>query len=303
MLKAGTTFKKQPKTLKEAPTISTKVVLKGDDIPAALGTFAEIGFDKIDLEPTLIQKHAIPSLINRRDLIGIAPTGSGKTLAYLLPIIKNQLKSLIIIPTRELEQQIKREIFKYDKECHVLNLENGNVEMLNKTLEEAKQYVVIATPQKLLNLISKELKLNVELLVLDECDKLLDLGFIDQIDEILACLPTGVQKALFSATIPSSIEMIAHSFMTNFVKITCGNVNTSQQVKQELIFVGQEEGKLIAVRNLLRQGIKPPILIFVQVNLLIRVLKGQKNYITNCNLIKSVLMSFILKGTRILETK
>lgn len=265
ILKAGTTFKKQPKVAQEQAIVSTKVTVKGSNVPSAISSFAEIEFDKITMEPTLIQKNAIPPLIDGRDLIGIAPTGSGKTLAYLIPIIKRQLKSLIIIPTRELEQQIKREIHKYDKECHVLNLDSGDVVALNKSLSGKRQSVVIATPMKLLNMISKNLKLDVQMLVLDECDKLLDLGFIEQIDEILDALPNGVQKALFSATIPSSIEMIAHSFMNNVVKITCGNVNTSQQVKQELVFVGQEEGKLIAVRNLLRQGIRPPILIFVQV--------------------------------------
>ena len=266
LLKSGTTFKKQPKREEETKSHASKVTVKGKDIPPPLTDFSEIEFTQLqEMQPTLIQKYGIPALVQRRDFIGIAPTGSGKTLAYLVPIIKLQLNSLIIIPTRELEQQIKREIAKYNKECHILNLESGDIQQLNKNLSSGRQCVLIATPTKILNMVGKNLKLNVDILVLDECDKLLDLGFIEQVDEILAALPNGVQKALFSATVPSSIEMMAHSFMNNHIKITCGAVNASVQVKQELVFVGQEEGKLIAVRNLLRKGIRPPILIFVQV--------------------------------------
>jgi ATP-dependent RNA helicase DDX52/ROK1 len=262
LLSAGTNFKKDHGNKKEKDAgKKLRVTRKGEDLPPALESFSEV-IENISLEPTLIQQHAIPILLKKRDLIAISPTGSGKTLAFLTPIFVGKLNALIIIPTRELEQQIKREIKKYSNDSIIVNLDNFNARDLKKS---TKNKIFISTPLKVVNVLKKGLKLDIEFLVIDECDKLLDGdGFLEQIDEILSMLPNGTQKALFSATIPSSIEEIANTFMINPAKITCGLVNTNTNIKQELIYVGQEEGKLLEVRNLLQKGIKPPILIFVQ---------------------------------------
>jgi ATP-dependent RNA helicase DDX52/ROK1 len=103
-------------------------------------------------------------------------------------------------------------------------------------------------------------------IVLDEADRLLELGFLEQVDEILAaCTSPTIQKALFSATISSSVEELARTFMRDPVRVIIGLKNSAtDSIKQQLVFVGQEEGKMIAIRQMLHKGIRPPVLIFVQ---------------------------------------
>lgn len=103
-------------------------------------------------------------------------------------------------------------------------------------------------------------------MILDEADKLLELGFLEQTDEIFAaCSNVKLQKALFSATFPSSVETLANDFMKDPIRVVIGLKNAATEtIKQKLLYVGQEEGKLIAVRQLIQEGFKPPVLIFVQ---------------------------------------
>ena len=103
-------------------------------------------------------------------------------------------------------------------------------------------------------------------LVLDEGDRLLDMGFLEQVDEIMsACSSSKINHYLFSATLPPSIEQLARTVMKNPIRVTIGVRNTATQtVKQSLLFVGSEEGKILAVRQMLQKGVKPPVLIFVQ---------------------------------------
>jgi ATP-dependent RNA helicase DDX52/ROK1 len=228
--------------------------------------------------PTPIQMQSIPVLIEGRDLLACAPTGSGKTISYVLPILhrlkipsKRGCRALIIVPTRELAEQVYREIKK---------LADGRkfmIQRLTKLLSPSQEDhgvpllrcdVLITTPLRLVHELQEDrIRLDrVESLVLDEADKLLELGFLEQIDGILAACTLGsLQKILFSATLPQKVEELAKTFMNNPVRITIGLKNAaSDTIRQRLIFVGQEEAKLYTIRQLVMEGLRPPILVFVQ---------------------------------------
>lgn len=127
---------------------------------------------------------------------------------------------------------------------------------------------MISTPLRLVYALQNEFfKLdNVRHIILDEADKLLEIGFLDQVDEILAaCTFPQIRKALFSATISSGVEELAKTFMKDPIRVVIGAKNAATtDISQKLLYVGQEEGKIIAIRQLVQQGMKPPVLIFVQ---------------------------------------
>ncbi|OLY80212.1 ATP-dependent RNA helicase ROK1 [Smittium mucronatum] len=229
--------------------------------------------------PTPIQQQAVPISIDGRDLIACAPTGSGKTISFLLPIfhsIENRsfskdLFGLIISPTRELAIQTHNQIqlLTPKKKISSYMLTKNPISNAMQDPKSRKKFnILIATPLRLVYAIkNQEVDLNsVCHLVLDEADRLLDEGFIEQIDDILtACTNSKLQISLYSATIPSMVEMLANKIMKDPVKVVIGASNAATDtIKQKLIFVGQEEGKLVEIRNMIQSGFKPPCLIFVQ---------------------------------------
>ena len=128
--------------------------------------------------------------------------------------------------------------------------------------------VLVATPLRLKSLIEKN-KINlsaVQYLVLDEADKLFEMGFVEQVDAVVAaCDGPQITRALFSATLPETVENLARSVMTQPIRLTVGERNSaSGSIAQRLVFCGYERGKLLALRQLIADGIKPPIIVFVQ---------------------------------------
>ncbi len=179
-------------------------------------------------EPTAIQSQAIPSVLMMRDLIGIAQTGTGKTAAFVLPMIDilgngrsraRMPRSLILEPTRELAAQVAENFEKYGK-YHKLSMALliGGVQMGDqvKALEKGVD-VLIATPGRLMDLFARgKIMLNdCNLLVIDEADRMLDMGFIPDIEEICTKLPGNRQTLLFSATMPGPIKKLADKFLSN----------------------------------------------------------------------------------------
>jgi superfamily II DNA/RNA helicase len=179
-------------------------------------------------EPTAIQAQAIPPVLMMRDLIGIAQTGTGKTAAFVLPMIDilgngrsraRMPRSLILEPTRELAAQVAENFEKYGK-YHKLSMALliGGVQMGDqvKALEKGVD-VLIATPGRLMDLFGRgKIMLNdCNLLVIDEADRMLDMGFIPDIEEICTKLPTNRQTLLFSATMPGPIKKLADKFLSN----------------------------------------------------------------------------------------
>ncbi|HEX7853580.1 MAG TPA: DEAD/DEAH box helicase [Sphingobium sp.] len=215
--------------------------------------------------PTPIQAQAIPSVLMMRDIIGIAQTGTGKTAGFVLPMIdilahgrRRALmpRSLILEPTRELAAQVAENFEKYGKNHDLkMALLIGGVQMGDqvKALQEGVD-VLIATPGRLMDLFQrgKILLTGCSLLVIDEADRMLDMGFIPDIEEICTKLPANRQTLLFSATMPPPIKKLADKFLSNPKSIEVARPATaSANITQRLVKV-EERKKREVLRQLLR---------------------------------------------------
>src|SRR3954454_6800514 len=215
-------------------------------------------------EPTPIQKAAIPSVLMGRDLVGIAQTGTGKTAGFVLPMIDilhhgrsraRMPRSMILEPTRELAMQVSENFEKYGK-YHPLSMALliGGVQMGDQiaALEKGVD-VLIATPGRLLDLFGrgKILLTGCELLVIDEADRMLDMGFIPDIEEICAKLPKSRQTLLFSATMPPPIQKLAAKFLNEPKRVEVARPATANvNIEQRLIQVRGDKKK-DALRDIL----------------------------------------------------
>src|SRR5688572_32990646 len=201
--------------------------------------------------PTPIQKGAIPSVLMGKDLIGIAQTGTGKTASFVLPMIDilshgrrraRMPRSLILEPTRELAAQVAENFEKYGKNHDLtMALLIGGVQMGDqvKALDEGVD-VLIATPGRLMDLFErgKILLTGCELLVIDEADRMLDMGFIPDIEFICEKLPATRQTLLFSATMPPPIKKLADRFLSNPKYIEVAHPATANtNIPQHKVFV------------------------------------------------------------------
>lgn len=236
-----------------------------------LRNLAELGFK----EPTPIQRQAIPVLLSGRECFACAPTGSGKTFAFVCPILmklknasKDGVRVVILCPTRELAAQTARECKK------LIKGKKFYIKLMTKQLAKGADFskfpcdILISTPFRLQYAITKrKLDLSkVEFLVLDESDKLFELGLVEQVDAVVkACSNPSILRSLFSATLPDTVEELARTIMHDAVRVIIGRKNSaSESIKQKLIFVGSEEGKLIALRQSFAESLNPPVLLFVQ---------------------------------------
>jgi ATP-dependent RNA helicase DeaD len=214
-------------------------------------TFGELGIKKHlaylesagFTEPFPIQAQAIPVLLTGRDLIGQAQTGTGKTAAFGLPILEMidervfDTQALIIVPTRELAMQVAEEMKKFSAGAAKVTAVYGGEPMLKQIrFLKAERQIVVATPGRLMDYMREDiLPLNrVRFVVLDEADRMLDMGFIDDIRKILSQLPQHRQTMMFSATMPNQIVKLAQDFMKNPQRIVVSrdeisNVDVRQQ--------------------------------------------------------------------------
>ena len=195
--------------------------------PELLAALTGLGYE----EPTPIQREAIPLLIEGHDLIGQAATGTGKTAAFALPVLHHlpegkrdeRPAALVLVPTRELCVQVSEALHRYGKgrNARVLPIYGG--QPIYRQLRELKRGVdvVVATPGRALDHVKRgTLDLDaVTTVVLDEADEMLDMGFADDLEGILAAAPTARQTVLFSATIPSRIAKIARTYLTDPVRV------------------------------------------------------------------------------------
>jgi ATP-dependent RNA helicase RhlE len=226
--------------------------------------------------PTPIQAQAIPEIIRGKDVLGCAQTGTGKTAAFCIPILErlemskssSGVRAVILSPTRELAQQIGDNLTYYGKHLSLRNvLIYGGVSQYNQVQQLRKGVdIIVATPGRLLDLINQgHVRLSkVEILVLDEADRMLDMGFINDIRKIIATTPAARQTLFFSATMPSEIQTLVASILKNPVKIQIAPVtSTAENVHQSVYFV-ERGNKRALLRHLITEQKMENVLVFTK---------------------------------------
>lgn len=212
--------------------------------------------------PTPIQHQSIPLGIEGKDIIGIAQTGTGKTLAFSLPMIQRlqalKGRGLILLPTRELALQVDEAFRKFGRSLGVTTAVLIGGESIHRQLSALRHQprVIIATPGRLIDhLKQRSVRLDdVRILVLDEADRMLDMGFAPQIEQVLKTVPKERQTLLFSATMPTSIAKIAASYMALPVRVEVAPSGTAaEHVEQEIVFVSKES-KFALLESILKES-------------------------------------------------
>jgi ATP-dependent RNA helicase RhlE len=213
--------------------------------------------------PTPVQEQSIPPLLAGRDVLGVAQTGTGKTAAFALPVLqvmsrsppqgKRFIRALVLSPTRELAAQIDERFSAYSEHLDIRHRvifggvsQNPQVRALQRGLD-----ILIATPGRLLDLIGQGHVdiTKVEFFVLDEADRMLDMGFIRDIQKVLKLLPQRRQNLLFSATMPSSISSLAGSFLRDAVMVDVSPKElTVEKVEQKIMFTRKSDKRTLLVK-------------------------------------------------------
>ncbi len=230
--------------------------------------------------PTPIQQQAIGPVLAGKDILGIAQTGTGKTAAFTLPILQHiygvkkptmrgHPRALILAPTRELAAQIDQSITEYGQ--NVRNIthavifggvgQSPQVHALNQGAD-----IVVATPGRLLDLIQQRFVHleNVEILVLDEADRMLDMGFIKDVKRIISLVPRRRQTLFFSATMPAEVSSLAHSILSSPIRVeVTPQATTVERIKQQVLFVDKEQ-KQDVLLQLLSQEHLNRVLVFTR---------------------------------------
>jgi len=230
--------------------------------------------------PTKIQAEAIPKVLKRKDVLGIAQTGTGKTAAFALPLIQliyridgkqkkaPPLRALILTPTRELAIQIDeniREYNKYTKIQHTVIFGGVKQGAQVKAIERGVQ-ILVATPGRLLDLIDQgHLSLaDIKLFVLDEADRMLDMGFIHDINKVLKFLPQKRQTLFFSATMPDRIIALSKSMLTNPQKVEIARKSSVVEAIEQYVYFTNKSDKVNLLNHILKEIPKDQILVFVR---------------------------------------
>jgi ATP-dependent RNA helicase DeaD len=227
-------------------------------LPDYIRALDDLGF----VNPMPVQEQVIPLLLKEKtDIIALAQTGTGKTAAFGLPLLQNTSvhdrypQALILSPTRELCVQIANDLTdysKYSNDLHILPVYGGSsIENQMKSLKKGV-HIVVATPGRLQDLIRrKAIKLNqIRTVVLDEADEMLNMGFLDSINEILAEVPEDRNTLLFSATMPREIAGIAKNYMHHPAEITIGNRNAGAENIRHLYFTVHARDKYLALKRI-----------------------------------------------------
>lgn len=234
--------------------------------------------DRKYTEPTAIQGKAIPVILKRRDVMGVAQTGTGKTAAFSIPIIqlihriesksvgKPTMRALILTPTRELAIQIEENIAAYSKYTVVKQAvifggvkQHSQVQALRKGV-----HILVATPGRLLDLISQgiiSLK-TIKVFILDEADRMLDMGFINDIKKILPMLPKERQSLFFSATMPNNIVKLSRDILKNPEKIEVSPVSSTAETIQQYLYYTNRTTKKNLLTHILRDDEIDQVLVF-----------------------------------------
>lgn len=234
--------------------------------------------DKNYTNPTPIQEKAIPHVLNESDVLGCAQTGTGKTAAFSIPIIqllseeikeshgKPKIKCLIVTPTRELAIQIEENVRDYSKYTNVKRAVIFGGVKQHSQVAQMKQgvHILVATPGRLLDLISQgyiTLK-DVNRFVLDEADRMLDMGFINDIKKIIKMLPQKRQSLFFSATMPQNIVTLSNTILNNPKKIEVAPVSSTAETIQQYIYYTNKSSKKDLLYHILENKDIDQVLLF-----------------------------------------
>jgi ATP-dependent RNA helicase RhlE len=223
------------------------------------------------VEPTPIQDQAIPALLQGKDVIGIANTGTGKTAAFLLPLLNKVLLDptqgvLILAPTRELAVQIADEFKSFAGRAavsHCLCIGGQNINAQVYQLRKDPHFV-IGTPGRIKDLIQRG-NFNTAMftnVVLDEVDRMLDIGFLPDINFLIDQLPAQRQSAFFSATITRQTDMVARSFLTDPVMVEVKQEHSSNHIEQDVVKLQPGENKIDVLHRLLQDASFKKVIVF-----------------------------------------
>ena len=237
------------------------------------------------VKPTEIQEKSIPHIMTGKDIIGESATGSGKTLAFGCGIIENVkprqgLQALILAPTRELAEQIKDSLRQLTKELRIITVYGGVG--INPQIEGLKRSeIVVATPGRMLDHLNRRTvnTSKIKVLVLDEADRMLDMGFIDSVEKIIATCPRDRQTLFFSATLSTQIKNLASKYMKNPTRVQAENFVDPTKLEQ-IYYDVKKHLKLSLLIHLLKTNRKGLDMIFCNsrttANFVVKNLKANK---------------------------
>lgn len=225
--------------------------------------------------PTPIQEQAIPQILSGRDVLGCAQTGTGKTAAFCIPVLQrllrntksNTVRGLILTPTRELALQVSDNLMAYGKNLPLRSVVIfGGVSQVNqvKKLRQGAD-IIVATPGRLLDLMNQKIvdlgKL--EILVLDEADRMLDMGFIHDIKKILRVVPASRQTIFFSATMPDEVQHLVSSILRDPFRIKIEPQKTAVKISQGVYFVARERKRAL-LKHIIAERQMQNVLVFAR---------------------------------------
>lgn len=250
--------------------MATRAEFEAFDLdPRLLQGIKDLGFD--ELFP--IQAEAISPILKGRDLIGQAQTGSGKTLAYAVPMLQTLgrdtrgVQGLVLVPTRELAVQVAGEFDKLARHLGVRTVPvygGSSINVQIDRLQDPRTKIIVATPGRLMDHLERRTASlqGVRFVVLDEADRMLDMGFIDDISQILNQVPRNHQTALFSATMPEDIVRISQRYMRSPVKVFVDSDELSVDTVEQRIVQLDERDKLLALCSFLEKDLVSRGLVF-----------------------------------------
>ena len=284
--KPKTTSDTTPEATAEATAEAASLTLAQAEAAASAadgGGFADLGLHEVVLHaiadagytlPTPIQRQAIPLALKGRDLMGLAQTGTGKTAGFSIPIIErlyggpSRTRALILTPTRELCQQVEEAFKKYGKYAglSVVSVYGGVGYDIQVTALRGGVDVIVATPGRLIDHLEKQ---NVsfdelEVLVLDEADRMLDMGFAPQISRIVSTIPSYRQTLLFSATMPPEVEALARKYLRKPVVVQVGRRSSAATTVKHFVYPVPKQRKVELLALLLKQAALDSVLVFTR---------------------------------------
>ncbi len=229
--------------------------------------------------PTPIQGKSIPALLDGRDLLGVAQTGTGKTASFALPLlhrlsltnrkaVSGKPRALILAPTRELATQISESLASYGRHLHLRTAVVFGGTSIRAQIQAMARgaHIVVATPGRFMDLMAQgHIKLDsVETFILDEADRMLDMGFIRDVQKVAAALPKSRQTVLFSATMPKAVQGLADGLLKDPFRVEVAPAaTTAEKIAQQVLFVPKDKKKLLMDKLLKDESIKR-VLIFTR---------------------------------------